>query len=244
MLAAQLATNLNHTPMLERQMTGQLQAVILGVDQNRRGSARYLVKPIALGDLQGSQIPNRLRVSAAAKHDRMMPGDQISGLVRLQPVSGPVYPGGYDFSFFAWHEGMGGSGFFMGRPEKSQVAHALSFGEHFTVAINTMRIAAMPNESGKIAIALVTGNKSHIPEKVQESLRKTGLAHILAILGLHMALVTLTVIWGVRLILVLIPALALRYPIKKWAVCAGFFSATNYLMLSGAGIATQAGSGS
>ncbi len=157
-----------------------------------------------------------------------------------------MYPGGYDFSFFAWHDGMGGSGFFMGRPEKSQIAHALSFGEHFTVAINTMRIAvenrilkAMPNESGKIAIALVTGNKSHIPEKVQESLRKTGLAHILAISGLHMALVTLTVIWGVRLILVLIPALALRYPIKKWAVCAGFFSATNYLMLSGTGIATQ-----
>ncbi len=75
MLAAQLATNINHTPMLERQMTGQLQAVILGVDQNRRGSARYLVKPIALGDLQRSQIPNRLRVSAAAKHDRMMPSD-------------------------------------------------------------------------------------------------------------------------------------------------------------------------
>jgi len=47
----------------------------------------------------------------------------------------------------------------------------------------------------------VTGNKTYIPNDVQESLRKTGLAHILAISGLHMALVTLTVIWCIRLVL-------------------------------------------
>ncbi len=246
MLAAQTATKLNHTPMLERQTTTQMQAVILSVDQSRRGAARYFVKPIMLEGFKASKIPRRLRVSAAAKHKRMRPGEVISGLVRLQPVSGAVYPGGYDFSFFAWHEGMGGSGFFMGQPKKLEESYSISLGEQFTIHVNNMRIAvenrilkAMPSTTGKIAIALVTGNKTHIPAETQNSLRKTGLAHILAISGLHMALVTLTVIWCIRFALVFIPSLALRYPIKKWAVCAGFVSATTYLMLSGAGIATQ-----
>ena len=246
MLVAQTATTVNQTPILERQTTTQMQAVILGVDQSRRGAARYLVKPFMLGDFKAMQIPDRLRVSAAAKHQRMLPGDTISGLVRLQPVSGAVYPGGYDFSFFAWHKGMGGSGFFMGRPDKLETRHSVGITEYFTIQVNKMRIAvenrilkAMPSSTGKIAVALVTGNKTYIPAKTQENLRKTGLAHILAISGLHMALVTLTVIWCVRFILVFIPTVALRYPIKKWAVCAGFISATTYLMLSGAGIATQ-----
>lgn len=246
MFFAQTATLLNHTPIIERQITTQMQGVVLGVDQSRRGAARYLIKPISLKGLESENTPRRLRVSAAAKHEEMLPGEIITGLVRLQPVSGPVYPGGYDFSFFSWHEGMGGSGFFMGRPSKVQAKHALGLGEQFTILVNKMRIAvetrilkAMPDATGKIAVALVTGNKTYIPSDVQETLRKTGLAHILAISGLHMALVTLTVIWCIRLALVFMPTLALRYPIKKWAVCAGFVSATGYLMLSGTGIATQ-----
>ncbi len=246
MLTAQFATHYNQTPVLERQMTAKINALILGIDQNKRGSARYIVKPLNLGDLESNQIPNKLRVSAAAKHDNMRPGDQISGLVRLNPVSGPVHPGGYDFSFFAWHEGLGGSGFFMGRPEKIKPDYTPGLVENFTIYSNRMRIAveerilnSMPLHTGNIAVALVTGNKTRIPEDVQETLRKTGLAHILAISGLHMALVTLTVIWGIRYVMVFIPTLALRYQIKKWAVCAGFVSATFYLMLSGGGIATQ-----
>lgn len=246
MFFAQSATLLNQTPIIERQITTQMQGVVLGVDKSRRGASRYLIKPVILEGLKVENMPRRLRVSAAAKHEEMLPGEAITGLVRLQPVSGPVYPGGYDFSFFVWHEGMGGSGFFMGRPSKAQTNHLLGGGEQFTVLVNKMRIAvekrilkAMPDATGKIAVALVTGNKTYIPNDVQETLRKTGLAHILAISGLHMALVTLTVIWCIRLALVFLPTLALNYPIKKWAVCAGFVSATGYLMLSGAGIATQ-----
>lgn len=246
MFVAQVATHINQTPSLERQITAQMQGVIISVDRSRRGAARYLVRPIELEGLETNQIPNRIRVSAAAKHEIMLPGDTLTGLVRLQPISGPVYPGGYDFSFFAWHQGLGGSGFFMGRPAQSDTQAEISWFEQLSIQINRMRIAvekriikAMPDTTGKIAVALVTGNKTGIPQKIQESLRKTGLAHILAISGLHMALVTLTVIWCIRFALAFIPSIALRYPIKKWAVCAGFVSATTYLMLSGAGIATQ-----
>lgn len=246
MFFAQSATLLNQTSIIERQTTTQLHGIVLGADKSRRGASRYLIKPISLEGLEDDEIPRRLRISSVAKHKEILPGETISGLVRVQPVSGPVYPGGYDFSFFAWYEGMGGSGFFMGKPTQKQTTHVLGYSERFTVLVNIMRITvekrilkAMPNDTGKIAVALVTGNKTYIPNDVQESLRKSGLAHILAISGLHMALVTLTVIWCIRLVLAFLPNLVLRHPIKKWAVCAGFLSATGYLMLSGAGIATQ-----
>ena len=245
-LVGKVTTLSGATPQLERQVTGQVTGIVLGVDQSRRGAARYLVKPFILEGVVETKLPKRLRISAAAKHNNFSPGETITGLARLQPISGPVYPGGYDFSFFAWHEGMGGSGFFMGKPHKGSTNGLLDLREQGLVLINKMRIAverrildAMPGVSGKIAIALVTGNKTHIPNDIQESLRKTGLAHILAISGLHMALVTLTVIWCVRYSLSSIPQLPLYYPVKKWAVIAGFISATVYLMLSGAGIATQ-----
>jgi len=246
MLTAQVATITKQTASLERQITTQMQGVVLGVDQSRRGAARYLIKPIYVEKLIGKELPRRFRISAAAKHDRMLPGETITGLARLQPISGPVYPGGYDFSFFSWHQGMGGSDFFMGRPVKADTSHKFDWRDTFLIHVNRMRIGvekriikAMPDDTGKIAVALVTGNKTHIPGDVQETLRKTGLAHILAISGLHMALVTLTIIWCIRFKLSFIPSLVLKYPIKKWAVCAGFISATGYLMLSGAGIATQ-----
>jgi len=246
MLLAQAGTYYHQTPILERQITTQLEATVLAVDRSSRSAPRYLVAPSRLGDLPAEKIPRRIRLSAAAKHETIEQGDGIKGLARLQPVSGPVYPGGYDFSFFSWHQGMGGNGFFMGKPARTEAQPNLGIKEKLIVEINLMRLAiegrvlsAMPDTTGRIAVALVTGNKTYIPNDVQESLRKTGLAHILAISGLHMALVTLTVIWLVRSALLLVPTMALKYPIKKWAVCAGFVSATTYLMLSGAGVATQ-----
>jgi len=110
MFFAQSATLLNQTSIIERQTTTQLKGIVLGVDKSRRGASRYLIKPISLEGLEDDEIPRRLRISSVAKHKEILPGETISGLVRVQPVSGPVYPGGYDFSFFAWYEGMGGSG--------------------------------------------------------------------------------------------------------------------------------------
>ena len=141
---------------------------------------------------------------------------------------------------------MGGSGFFMGAPRRIQEELSSPWKHEVIFEINQLRAfierrikTALPDANGDIAVALVTGNKTGISEEIQQTLRVTGLAHILAISGLHMALVTLTVIWLVRGILARFSQLALHYPIKKIAVGAGFFSATFYLLISGGGVATK-----
>ena len=69
-------------------------------------------------------------------------------------------------------------------------------------------------------------------------MRDSGLAHILAISGLHMAIMAGTVFWLTRALLALVPGLALRFPIRKWAAVTALVAASFYLALSGAGVPT------
>ncbi|MGI9351311.1 MAG: ComEC/Rec2 family competence protein [Rhizobiaceae bacterium] len=246
MLAAKMSTQRAEAPQIERQMTGAVRGVILSADQNRRGSPRLILRPFHIDGLENSELPRRIRLSSANRNLSFRVGEQAQGLARIQPVAGPVFPGSYDFSFHGWFSGQGGSGFFMGAPEIVPAEESLTVREYAVVMINRVREAikqriakALPEEQGDIAIALISGDKSRIPEQVQQNLRNTGLAHILAISGLHMALITLTIIWIVRFGASFFPKVVLHYPVKKWAVCAGFAGATLYLLLSGAGIATQ-----
>ena len=246
MAAGKIRTDLVATPIIERQTTTKLSGVVLSVTKNARGAPRYLIRPIEAEEIENINLPRKIRLSAASKHEPIFPGQVISGLARIYPFSGPAYPGGYDFSFYAWFKGIGGTGFFMGKPKLADTDIELNFSDQVSIRINRVRSAietrlhrALPGEEGDIAIALITGNRSGLDKETQESLRKSGLAHILAISGLHMALVTLTIVWLVRAILALFPTLVLRYPVHKWAAFAGFVAASSYLTISGAGIATQ-----
>ena len=100
-------------------------------------------------------------------------------------------------------------------------------------------LAALPGESGAIAAALMTGARGAIPEATLTAMRDSGLAHLLAISGLHVGLVAGLLFFGIRALLALVPALALRYPIKKWAAAAAALGAFAYLALTGASVPTQ-----
>ena len=93
--------------------------------------------------------------------------------------------------------------------------------------------------SGAVAAALNTGDRSAIPKELVEAMRDSGLAHLLAISGLHMGLVAATLFFGLRAFLAMSELLALRYPIKKWAAAVALAGAFGYLLLTGATIPTK-----
>lgn len=70
-------------------------------------------------------------------------------------------------------------------------------------------------------------------------MRASGLAHLLAISGLHIGLVTGVLFFGLRAVLALFPILALRYPIKKWAALTALLGGVGYMMITGATVPTQ-----
>lgn len=247
MLVAKIETDRHLYPRMERAITAEIIGEIEAVEPTQRKRVRLTVTPRAIDGLTSNQLPKRVRVSVLDPDHELRAGSLVSFLARLKPPSGPVLPGAYDFSFNSYFDGRGAGGFAVG---KVQVLAPKVNRNNLTGAIRDMiararsvvgnRISeSLPGASGTIARALIVGERRAIPEPIVENLRVAGLAHILAISGLHMVLLTGTMFALARAILALSPTLALSYPIKKWAALAAFMVGFMYLLLSGASVATE-----
>ncbi|KFE33547.1 ComEC/Rec2 family competence protein, partial [Thioclava atlantica] len=98
------------------------------------------------------------------------------------------------------------------------------------------RIAGQP---GAIAAALLTGDRSGLTEATREAMRSSNLAHLIAISGLHMGLLTGFVFALVRSALAAAGRPALIWPAKKIAALCALLAATAYLWLAGPAVSTQ-----
>ena len=85
----------------------------------------------------------------------------------------------------------------------------------------------------------MTGDRGSIAAADLDVMRDSGLAHLLAISGLHVGLMAATLFFVLRAMLALVPALALRHPIKKYAAFGSMLGALAYLTLTGATVPTQ-----
>jgi competence protein ComEC len=201
---------------------------------------------IVLGDLRMRRFtiqntPARIRISLRAESILPPPGSWVHVTAVLMPPPSPAAPGAYDFGRTAYYMRLGGVGYAFGHlsivdvPEETSFRDTASFLVEGLRAKITARIhSILPGSTGGIASALITGNRSAISDDDEKALRDAGLAHVLAIAGLHMALVGLGLYWVARALFAAVPRLALRFPIKKWAATVALCSAAYYLMISGA----------
>ncbi len=204
-------------------------------------SVRVLLDDVRSREISASAMPYRIRISFRAGGRDLVPGDRIYAMAVLVPPPGPASPGAYDFSRTAFFDRIGAVGYAYGRPRLigshappgvfAPVALAIA---HLRWRMTIRLHQVLPGSEGSIASALITGERGGISEDDEQSLRDAGLAHVLAIAGLHMALVGLGLFWVVRAVLAAVPAVALAYPIKKWAAGAALLGALFYLIVSGA----------
>jgi competence protein ComEC len=194
---------------------------------------------------RGPQLPDRVRV-AFRRGAAPDVGSYIEARAQLRPLVGPVRPGGYDYALGTYFEGIGATGFALGRARVMPISEPLPWTVRARAFVDGMRRsltdrirALVPGETGGIAAALVTGERDAISPETNEAMRVSGLYHVLSISGLHMALVAGALFALIRGGLALVPMLALRRPIKKWAAIAALFGVSFYLVLSGAEVATQ-----
>lgn len=178
------------------------------------------------------------------------PGRPISVLAVLMPPPGPTAPGAYDFARALFFQRIGTVGYAVGPPEggaaapggwrESLAAFRLAISERIAAAMTEGRPDdAEAQQRAHVASALLTGLRGGIDESIWAALRDAGLAHLLAISGLHMALVAGIVFTVLRFLLACAAPLALRYPIKKWAAAAALAAAFAYLLMTGATVPTR-----
>ena len=207
--------------------------------------ARITLENPRISKIASHQSPKKIRLRLRGQQPQIEPGDWISARARISPPGEPAVPGGFDFQRHSYFQEIGGYGFAFGPVTvTAQARDTQRFSLRLWVSrvrdhLTTRIINGLAAPYGGVAAALMTGEKHAISKPIVESMRNSGLAHILAISGLHIGLVAGIVFTGFRFLLVLIPGLALHRPIKKWAAVAAIIAAFLYAMLAGATLPTQ-----
>ncbi len=224
----------------------KMEGVIESYEKRADGSKRLIIgnlKPLE----KRYDVPKRVRLRVASKKFKADVNDRLKFLAELSPPPGPVMPGGYDFARNLYFQGIGATGFIYGTPEiikNSDNYFTFStlirlWRQNITRKINQAFLVNEHEEQAGIAAALLVGERGQINAEVRDSLAISGLAHILAISGLHMALVVATVILILRSVLARIEAFVLNYPIRTIAVISGIATGSIYYLLSGGSISAS-----
>jgi competence protein ComEC len=136
-----------------------------------------------------SKLPPRVRVPCRRQGsgcDR--PGAEIRLRAWLMPPPSMALPGTYDFARDSWFRGTGAVGRAFGAVEVLEPAAPRGL-DSIRERLGRHIRERLPGPSGTIATTLATGDKNAISEEDAEAMRRSGLAHLLAVSGLHIAAV-------------------------------------------------------
>ncbi len=187
----------------------------------------------------GEVLPRRLRVRLRVDDPtRPEPGAVLAVRASLREPGAPAAPGAWDFQRGAFFSGLGGSGFALG-PAAIEAREGGNAFARLRAALDARIRAAIPGAAGAVAAALVSGSQAAIPGAEMAAMRDSGLAHLLSVSGLHMAIVMGLVFGTLRFCFALIPHVALRLPGKALAAVGALTAGVFYTLLTGAGVPMQ-----
>lgn len=221
---------------------------VLEVSRSASGAPRLLLDRLVIYGIEPNRTPERVRLTVldGVHSDMPAPGARIRTYATLMPNGEPVEPGAFDFRRRAFFERLGGVGLVRGAVLLVPEHAGGSIWDRPFVWLQRQRYRisralrdALPGRQGAFAAAIVVGDRSGIEETDAEALRASNLAHLLAISGLHMGILTGLIFGLSRLMLALSPTISLNYSTKKLAAVVALFAGAGYLALSGATIATQ-----
>ncbi|MFY0311053.1 ComEC/Rec2 family competence protein [Leisingera sp. D0M16] len=226
-------------PVLDFRYYGPVEGRVVSVDRSPTDALRLTLDQVLLDRVPPAKTPARVRISLKGQDAVPPPGALVMTTAHLLPPQGPAEPGGFDFRRHAWFKQLGGLGY-----TRVPVLLAQAPGE--SVPVERLRRAMahylqqrIPGETGGFAAAITAGDRSGVGEQTLTALRQSNLAHLLAISGLHMGLLTGFVFAAVRVLFCLVPPVALRWPVKKLAALTALAAGAGYLLLSGGNVATE-----
>ncbi|WP_164730469.1 ComEC/Rec2 family competence protein [Pelagibacterium montanilacus] len=230
---------LGGTRMLESSRYGTFDARIDQVIFDDGASQRWIVSEIVAHEDWSDPAIRRARLAVSGSFD-VAPGDRFTGRMRFYPIPGPVVPGGFDSQFAGYFDGIGAYGTLFATPEIQFLSRAPGGWETMVARLRTTIteriVEVLGNRIGGIAAALITGDQSRLDEQDRAVMASAGLAHVLAISGLHLSLVAGTAFAALRYGLVVSHRLAQRIPAKRIAAAGAIGVALGYLVISGMGV--------
>jgi competence protein ComEC len=241
--AGQIRTAHVDAPLLRKE-TGPVNvtATIAAIEDLGDGTgSRLILSAPLIKDFAAEETPRRLRLKIR-DDEGLVVGQRISALAQLNPPSPPVMPGAFDFRRHLYFQGIGAVGFIYrleGIENGGAGAQNASVVEKFRQRVAVSFEQGMSYPEAGVAMALAVGRKTAIHKDDTQAMRDSGLAHMLAISGLHVGLFSGVIFFICRFLMVLVPGVALRHPVKKYAAVLAIFGALLYTLLAGAPVPTQ-----
>lgn len=170
----------------------------------------------------------------------LSPGDTLAIRAELKRPNSFRTPGVFDYARYLAQKGIWVTGFvrsplLMQKLEEHQsIFHSLRYlPERLRTRIGREVDAAVPAEISGVYRAILIGDRSHVNENTLEIFKGSGTMHILAISGLHVAIIGTLLYAGIFWLLSRSEQLLLRFTLKKWAAFASLPVLLGYGLLAG-----------
>ena len=163
-------------------------------------------------------------------------GDVVRMRALVRAPGPPAYPGGWDLQRDAFYSGLGGSGFALGpvqRLSQGVPAAPLRLVQRLREIIADRVSAAIPGSAGAFAVTLLTGFQNAMPDADHDAFRAAGLAHLLAVAGLHIGVVMGFALVLARNALAASEHASLFWPAKQLAAVAALLAGLGYALMTG-----------
>lgn len=249
--AGQLQTMFVTAPMIQREIGPAPVTGRLMLAEKMPDGVRLTLANPEIDRLPPDRMPQAVRIRIKDVDYGSLPpaGARITLMAQLAPFSEPVMPDAFDFRRYSFFKGLGGTGWAR-LSEKHGIEvveqnQPLNYWDRVEVLFERARRVITAEvyrvlsgdgqgDSAAMVASLLNGQQSSISKEVIQNMRISGLAHILSISGLHVSMMGLLIYYPLRALLAMIPFLALRFPIKKWAAAGAITATMTYVMLVGA----------
>lgn len=220
---SQLVTSNNITNYIEQKV--DLEGVLYkSPDIRESGSRFYLQTQNIFIDGKKESVSGKVIIYSTGNNQFLVYGDRIRFLdIELIPIENFKNPGGFDLKGFYERQGIYARGFVEGEDSILSFGLEKSYNPvlHY---IDLLRIkfgsyvrANFPSPQAEILNAITIGDKAGIPQEVRTEYSRAGVAHILAISGLHVGSVAITFFFLIKWLLKRSEYLLLQFQVPRLA---------------------------
>lgn len=185
---------------------------------------------ILINVINDSKLPSYARITVRQPSEHLNIGDIIKASVVMLPLSETTYP---NSKILKYMKKIGATGYstkniivISKNKNKFLINHIRSF-------IDKKIFQFIDQKHASIASAMITGKKTKIDINMKNDINKSGLAHLLAISGLHMSIISAFIFKSSRGIMSCFSYLSNSFDIKKIAAIFSILISFLYLLLSG-----------
>ena len=187
--------------------------------------ARFLVADASRG---------RVEVSAPDLPLPLAPGDEVLLSVEVRESTGPRNPGGRDGALAMAAHGVAAQAWTRTPPARSASPSLLSPVARARVAFAEVATRVLPPAEAALVRAIGAGDEARIDPATRERFARSGLAHVLSVSGLHLAVVAFGAWRALRSFLLRVPALTARFDVRQAAAAACLPLTALYAVATGA----------